>query len=82
MTAKEALLDFCNKNLPRLDEDQFEAFCTDAGARSLSDFNVGQVFSSLGPHYLVPNPPANTHTEFAAKRSAWQTEEGEATERE
>lgn len=74
MSARTELFDYCENNLPKLDPKQFDAFDADARARMLNDFNVGQVFSLLGPHYLVPNPPAPRHDEFNALKVKWQAE--------
>lgn len=77
MSAKSDLETFCKTRLAVLDDLAFANFTANAMARLLSDFNVGQVFSSLGPHYLVPNPSqtSTTHDEFHDLRQKWQAEE-------
>ena len=74
MSALSELLTFSNKRLLKLGDAEFLAFDRNAKARLLSDYNVGQVWSHDGVHYLVPNPPSSTREVFHALRAAWQQE--------
>ena len=81
MSAKSELQNFCDTKLLLATEEQVANLAAGAPDKpDLNDFNVGTTFCLDGVNYAVPNPPTATRAKFNELRSAWQTEEGAATE--
>lgn len=80
MDAYQKLEEFCNKRLLVASDAQFEDLNEGSpGNPILTDFNVGTIFTFEGVHFLVPNPPTATHSEWSALRASWQQESSTET---